>query len=41
MIKPITVAEVEHIAFVLAKELMSWDEPIPDFHTRFPNKLES
>lgn len=37
----ITVAEVEYVAHSLAKELMSWNEPIPDFNTRFPNKLES
>ncbi|MDE2079610.1 MAG: type II toxin-antitoxin system death-on-curing family toxin [Patescibacteria group bacterium] len=33
--------EVEYTAFRLAKELMAWDEPIPDFGTRFPNILES
>ena len=41
MIKPITIQEVEHIAFVLARELMTYNEPIPDFHTRFPRRLES
>lgn len=39
--KQITIAEVEHIAHKLAKEQMSWDEPIPDFGTRYPGKLES
>lgn len=39
--KPLTIAEVEYIAHSLAKELMTWDEPIPDFGTRFPNILES
>lgn len=39
--KKITVAEIEYIAFRLAKELLSFDEPIPDFSTRFPNILES
>jgi len=39
--KQITVAEVEYIAYRLAKELMSYDEPIPDFKTRYPGKLES
>ncbi len=38
--KHLTVAEVEYIAFELAKKLMVWDEPIPDFGTRFPNILE-
>ena len=40
-IKDINVKEVEYTAFRLAKELMTWDEPIPDFGTRFPNILES
>ena len=39
--KKISVAEIEYTAFALAKELMTWDEPIPDFGTRFPNVLES
>ncbi len=39
--KKISLAEVEYIAFRLAKELMSFNEPIPDFSTRFPNILES
>ena len=37
----ITIAEIEYVAFSLAKELMTWNEPIPDFGTRFPNILES
>jgi len=37
----ITVKEVEYIAFRLAQEILSFDEPIPDFSTRFPNILES
>ena len=39
--KVITIAEVELTAFALAKELMTWNEPIPEFGTRFPNILES
>jgi death-on-curing protein len=39
--KPLTVAEVEYVAHRLVQELMSWDEPIPDFKARFPGKLES
>ena len=39
--KLISIAEVEYVAHTLAKELMSWDEPIPDFRTRFPGRLES
>jgi len=37
----ITVKEVEYTAFVLAQEMMSSDEPTPDFKTRFPSILES
>jgi len=40
-VKTITVKEVEYIAFKLAQEIMSFNEPIPDFSTRFPNILES
>lgn len=39
--KPITVKEVELVAFELAKQQMEWDEPIPDFGSRFPRILES
>ncbi len=39
--KHITLPEVEYLAYSLAKELMSWDEPIPEFASRFPNMLES
>ena len=41
MIKPISLKEVEFLAFKLAQEILEFDEPIPDFSTRFPNKLES
>lgn len=37
----ITVKDVEYISFRLAKELLSFNEPIPDFSIRFPNILES
>ena len=37
----LTVGEVERIAFRLAQEHLSFNEPIPDFTTRFPNILES
>jgi death-on-curing family protein len=39
--KTITLQEVEYIAFKLAREKMSFDEPIPDFSSRFPHVLES
>jgi death-on-curing family protein len=41
MMKRITLLEVEYVAFRLAKETLSFNEPIPDFSTRFPNALES
>ena len=37
----ITVQEVEYLAFRLAKEHLSFNEPIPDFSTRFPGVLDS
>jgi death-on-curing family protein len=39
--KTITVKEIEYLAFRLAQEMLSFNEPIPDFSTRFPNILES
>jgi death-on-curing family protein len=39
--KIINVKEVEYIAFSLAQKILSFNEPIPDFSTRFPNILES
>lgn len=39
--KRINLKEVEYIAFKLARETMTFNEPIPDFSTRFPNILES
>jgi death-on-curing protein len=40
-VKVISIADVEYHAFRLAKEHLAFDEPIPDFSTRFPNVLES
>ncbi|MFA5936860.1 MAG: type II toxin-antitoxin system death-on-curing family toxin [Candidatus Paceibacterota bacterium] len=40
-IKRINLADVEYTAFQIAKKFMEWSEPIPDFETRFPDKLES
>ena len=39
--RPLTIIEVEYIAFRMAEKLMTWDEPIPNFGSRFPNILES
>lgn len=41
MIKTISIKEIEYGAYELAKNTMSWDEPIPSFNTRYPNVLES
>lgn len=41
---PILSLDVEAIRYVahsLAKEMMEWEEPIPEFDTRYPNVLES
>jgi death-on-curing family protein len=39
--KNLTISEVEYMAFSLAQKLLHFNEPIPDFSTRFPNILES
>lgn len=39
--RALSVNEVKETAFELARETMSWDEPIPEFDTRFPGALES
>lgn len=40
-LETLSLAEVEYLAHTLAKELMEFDEPIPPFTTRYPEKLES
>ena len=40
-IKNISVKQIEYIAYSLAQDTMKWDEPIPEFETRFANVLES
>jgi len=37
----VSIAEVELVAFRLARALLKYNEPIPDFSSRFPNVLES
>ena len=39
--KNVSLLEAEYLAYKLAKELMNYDEPLPDFGTRYPGKLES
>lgn len=40
-IQPLTLAEAEFVAYELAQDLMQYDEPMPDFSTRYPGILES
>jgi death-on-curing family protein len=37
----ITIQEVERVAHRVARKTMQWNEPIPDFDTRYPGVLES
>ncbi|KKR62843.1 hypothetical protein A2643_00725 [Candidatus Nomurabacteria bacterium RIFCSPHIGHO2_01_FULL_39_220] len=39
-IKRLTIVDVEYVAHTLAKQTMTWSEPIPDFSTRYTNALE-
>ena len=39
--KAVSVKTVEYVAFSLAREKLSFHEPIPGFETRFPGALES
>ena len=39
-INRIAISDVEYVAHRLARETMSWSEPIPDFSTRFTDALE-
>lgn len=39
--KIVTLKEIEYLAFRLAREQLSFEEPIPDFSTRFKGSLES
>ncbi|MDD3301760.1 MAG: type II toxin-antitoxin system death-on-curing family toxin [Patescibacteria group bacterium] len=41
MIEPIGINEIKYLAHRLAIDTMDWDEPIPEFETRYPNVLES
>ena len=41
IVKRINLVDVEYTAFQIAKKFMEWSEPIPDFETRLPDKLES
>ncbi|OGM98264.1 MAG: hypothetical protein A2915_04060 [Candidatus Yanofskybacteria bacterium RIFCSPLOWO2_01_FULL_41_34] len=39
--KSLSILEIEYVAHRLAKKFMEWNEPIPDFGSRYPNILES
>ncbi len=39
-IKSLSIEEVQYVAHGFAQKLLEWDEPIPDFSTRYPNILE-
>jgi death-on-curing family protein len=39
-LKKLNVVDIEYIAHRLAKETMTWTEPIPDFSTRYTDALE-
>ncbi len=36
----LTIADIEYVAHRLARETMTWSEPIPDFSTRYTHALE-
>lgn len=37
----LTLTQVKKICFALIKRLLEFEEPVPEFETRFPEKLES
>lgn len=39
--KRVSLGEAEYVAHRMARELMDYGEPVADFHTRYPGKLES
>ena len=39
-IKRLTMEEIRYSAHELARHYLEWDEPIPEFDTRYPNALE-
>jgi death-on-curing family protein len=41
MIEPLRIEEIKYLAHRLAIDTMGWNEPIPEFETRYPNVLES
>ncbi|MEP7103458.1 MAG: type II toxin-antitoxin system death-on-curing family toxin [Candidatus Dojkabacteria bacterium] len=41
MTKKVSLDEVKNLAYEFAIKYLDWDEPIPEFETRFPGILES
>mgnify|MGYP001577385624 CR=1 FL=1 len=41
MIERLDLPDIELVSHSLAEELMAWNEPIPPFRTRYPERLES
>ena len=39
-LKRLTIKDIEYVAHRLAAETMTWNEPIPDFGTRYTDALE-
>ena len=39
--KKVSIRDVEYIAYIAARELMDYGEPLPDFKTRYSGKLEA
>jgi death on curing protein len=39
--KNIGLHEFQYVVFAIARESMTWEEPIPPFETRFTDRLES
>jgi len=37
----LNINHIRDICFALAKEFLTFDEPIPNFKTRFPGRLEA
>lgn len=37
----LSLEHVRDVCFTLAQELLTFDEPIPSFETRFPERLEA
>lgn len=41
MTKLLELEHIEQLAHAIARETMGWNEPIPPFKTRYPEKLEA